>query len=111
MILRCDMKDLSVWELPMGAEQRHKSTELGPATVQLTPLLEILIFHTGSIVDTLCLLVSFFDTKTADIHCPVGDPRQGKVESCRDLCFHIFPPGTDVAAPDSGGIALDAGES
>ena len=92
----------------INAEIPQYGAKLEPAGIQLTPLFQILILPACPVIETLCAFIPLLHAEAADIHAPVGDAGEGEVESGRDLCFHILPAGADVAAPDSGGVALYA---
>ncbi len=71
MPLGSDVKDFSVGKLSVRTEQGDKSSKLRPATVELAPFFQILIFNSGCLIVTLRLLIPLFHTKTSYIHCPV----------------------------------------
>ena len=81
----------------MRAEQRHKSTELMPAGLELLPLV-----LPGGIVE----LAHYGET--ANVHAPKRDSAHGVVQTGGHLHAHIGPGSANVAAPGGGAVALQA---
>ncbi len=84
--------NFAVGVLAMHPEQRNKSAKLVPAGVQFAPF-----FHFGTAL--FGSLKRLLNTETTNIHGPVGQARHGKVDACRNLCFHVFPASANVATP------------
>ena len=99
---RSDIIDLAARILPVATEQRTESSELIPTVVQLPPFPQILATFLSSHITVL-------HAEATDIHRPVRNSTDGKVQSGRDLRLHVFPTGGNVTAPSGGGVALQPG--
>ena len=97
--------------LTMSTEQRAESTKLIPTGIQFTPFLIIRIFPSCHIICCLTSHITVFHTETTNIHCPIRNTADGKIQACRNLSFHVFPTSSNIAAPCSGRIALQACKS
>ena len=97
--------------LAMRTIQRTESSELIPTGIQFPPFLIIRIFTSCFVKFRLAGYIAVFHTETADIHCPIRNATDRKVQPGRNLRFHIFPTGSDVPTPCSGRITLATGKS
>ena len=97
--------------LSMCTEQRTECAKLIPTRIQLTPFLIVRILFSGPVEFLLSVLIAFFYTESANVHCPVRNTADCKIQSGRNLCLHIFPTGSDIATPRCGRITLQSGKS
>ena len=108
MSCRSDIPNLTVRILAVCTEQRAESTELIPTGIQLSPFLVISIFTSSLVEFHLTSHITVLYTESADVHGPIRDTADSKVQAGRDLRFHIFPTGSDVTTPGGGRIALQS---
>ena len=95
----------------MHTEQGNKRTKLAPASLQLTPLLQVLVLHLRAVIELLGCHIAVLHTETALIHTPEGQSRHGVVQTSGHLCPHVFPAGTNIATPCCRRKALFAGKT
>ena len=101
MRLGSDIEHLAVGELSVHAKERAERSELKPSRIQFTPLVEVGFGR---------MFVPWFHRETADVHRPIGNAGEREVHPPGDLRLHVIPPGSEVAAPCGGCIALGSGE-
>ena len=106
MSCRSDIPNLTVRILAVCTEQRAESAELIPTGIQLSPFLVISIFTSSLVEFHLTSHITVLYTESADVHGPIRDTADSKVQAGRDLRFHIFPTGSDVTTPGGSRIAL-----
>ena len=106
MSLRGDIEDFPVRPLPVSPEKRHEAAELIPAGIELTPLPEILILLSCTVVMLLRGHITVLHAESAYIHCPIWHTCHGEVQAGGNLRPHILPSGGNVTAPGGSGITL-----
>ena len=111
MVVGGNIPDFAQGPLSMYAEQGDEGAELTPAGLQFTPLLEVFVLNALTVEELLSSNITVLYAEAALIHTPEGQSRHGVVETCGHLRTHIFPTGTDVAAPRGGAIALFTGKA
>ena len=97
--------------LPVCPIERTKRAELEPTGIQLTPFLVVGVLGLRLVPLLLASHIPVLHTEAADIHRPIRNAAHGKVQPGGDLRLHVFPTGSDVPAPRSGGIALQSGKA
>ena len=97
--------------LAVGAIERNEASELVPAGVELTPLLEVLVLVARLLENLLCSHIAVFHAESALVHSPERHSSHGEVEACCHLCAHVLPTGANVATPCGCGETLFAGEA
>ena len=95
----------------MNTEQGDEGAELAPASLQLTPLLEVFALYLGTVVQLLGLHITVLYAEATLVHAPEGQSRHGVVETCRHLSTHILPASTDVTTPCGCAITLLASKT
>ena len=106
MIGWSDVPHLTQWPLTVGTIERNETAELVPASLQLSPFLEIGILLTGLVKLLLSSYIAVFHAETTLVHSPERKTSHGIVQSGSHLRTHILPAGSDVARPGSGAVAL-----
>ena len=97
--------------LSMCTEQRAECAKLIPTCIQFTPFLIVRILFSGLIEFLLSVFIAFFYAESANVHRPVRNTADCKIQSGRNLRLHIFPTGSDIATPCCGRITLQSGKS
>ena len=111
MIGWSDVPHLTQRPLTVGTIERNETAKLVPASLQLTPLLQIGILLTGLVKLLLGSHIAVFYTETTLVHSPERKTCHGIVQSGSHLRTHILPAGSDVARPGSGAVALFASKA
>ena len=73
MLIGGDVPYLAQWPLTMRAEQWDKGAELVPTSLQLAPLLEVLVLDLGAVVQLLGCHITVLNTESALVHTPEWD--------------------------------------
>ena len=102
MMVWCEVPDFACGPLTVYAEQGDEGTKLAPASLQLTPLFQVLALHACLLVILLGLHITVLHTESTLIHSPEGKTRHRVVETCRHLGTHILPTSTNITRPRSG---------
>ena len=108
MIGWSDVPNLTQWPLTVGTIERNETAELVPASLQLSPFLEIGILGTILVELLLGSHIAILHTETTLVHSPERKTSHGIVQSGSHLRTHILPAGSDIARPGSGAVALFA---
>ena len=111
MILRSNVPDFAERILAVCPIQRTERTELIPPGIQLPPFLIIRIFGPCLVPYFLTGYIAVLYTEATDVHGPIRNTAHREVQSGRDLSLHVFPTGSDVTAPGSRRITLQAGKA
>ena len=110
MIVGSQIPDFAQGPLAVHTEQGDKGTKLAPTGLQLTPLLQVFVLHTGLLVLTLSLHVAVLHAEASLVHTPEGQSGHRVVQTSCHLGTHILPTGTYITTPCSGRIALLTGK-
>ena len=108
MIGWSDVPNLTQWPLTVGTIERNETAKLVPASLQLSPFLQIGILLTGLVKLLLGSYIAVFHTETTLVHSPERKTCHGIVQSGSHLRTHILPAGSNIARPGSGAVALFA---